>query len=141
MNVQDACAFGPTVTENLVGPPALEISAAPDAHSFDVFQLQCAIDLNDHIPTWEDAHPNWGGYQTKQERTVRQCDAVAAPSNSGNHRTIRQERRSEIHSRPGHIKNWATKRGGAEKRSRGTHRRASITGRPSGADLATRHPD
>ena len=44
MNVQDACAFGPTVTENLVGPPALEISAAPDAHSFDVFQLQCAID-------------------------------------------------------------------------------------------------
>lgn len=33
MDFQSACTFGPTIAENLVRPPALEVSATPDTYS------------------------------------------------------------------------------------------------------------
>ena len=96
MNVQDACAFGPTITENLVRPPALEISAAPDAHPLDVRQLQCAIDPTAASPLWRAHIPvrmiiernenEWSGNATESKR--RQIVEVAG--------SVEQERRSEI---------------------------------------------
>jgi hypothetical protein len=96
MNVQHACAFRSTITENLVRPPALEISAAPDARTFEVFQLQCAINPTatsplgrTHIPVRvviERNENEWSGNATEPKR--RQIVEVA--------RSVEQKRRSEI---------------------------------------------
>ena len=44
MDLEVAFTFGTPVPKKLTRPPALEISATPDAYSFDVWHLQCAID-------------------------------------------------------------------------------------------------
>src|SRR5206468_6229581 len=43
MDLKNACAFGATVAENLVRPPAFKISATPNAHSAHLRKFQCAI--------------------------------------------------------------------------------------------------
>ena len=44
MDLEDARAFGPTVAENLMRPPALEVPAAPNARLHQERQLEGAID-------------------------------------------------------------------------------------------------
>jgi len=96
MNIQDVCAFGPTVTENLVGPPALEISATPDAYSFDAWQLQCAIDPTATSPLWRAHIP----VRMIIERNENERSSNATQSKSRQivevTRSVEQERRSEI---------------------------------------------
>src|SRR2546428_9219389 len=43
MDLKNACAFGATVAENLVRPPAFEVAATPNAHTAHLRKFQCAI--------------------------------------------------------------------------------------------------
>lgn len=52
MNFKPAFAFGPTIGENIVRPPAFEISAAPNCDVLHMRQLERAIDPTAAAPFW-----------------------------------------------------------------------------------------
>src|SRR5207248_3966305 len=52
MNFKPAHAFGAAVGKDIVRPPALEISAAPNRDVLDVHELERAIDPASTAPLW-----------------------------------------------------------------------------------------
>ena len=52
VNFEPAFALGATIGENIVRPPALEISAAPNRDVLDVHELERAIDPASTAPLW-----------------------------------------------------------------------------------------
>jgi len=47
-----ARAFSATIAENLVRPPAFEITATPNAHTSHMWKFQCAIHPATASPSW-----------------------------------------------------------------------------------------
>ena len=96
MDVQDTCTFCSTIAENLLRPPAFEITATPNAHASHVCELQCTIHPaaasplgRAHIPIRmivERDEDDWFGDAAKSQR--RQIMEIAG--------SVEQERRCEI---------------------------------------------
>jgi hypothetical protein len=59
MHFKNPGAFGATVAENLMRPPAFEITATPNAHASYVWKFQCAIDPAAASPSWRAHIPIW----------------------------------------------------------------------------------
>jgi len=52
MYFKNARTFSAAVAENLVWPPAFEITATPNAHASHVWKLKCAVDPSTAPPLW-----------------------------------------------------------------------------------------